>query len=188
MVRCFVALGSNLDNPLQQVELAVDALRRLPHSTVVAVSPWYQSAAVGPGEQADYINGVLALDTELDPHPLLVALQAIESERGRVRGERWAARTLDLDLLLYGDTTLQTVQLTLPHPRITERQFVMLPLLAIAPDIALPDGRRVAEISRQLGAQAVRLVDAASSPTMGRTASSKESGDGSAEGAGDKAV
>lgn len=188
MVRCFIALGSNLHNPLQQVNQAVAAVGRLPQSELVDVSPWFQSKAVGPGEQPDYINGVLALDTHLEPEPLLASLQAIEADSGRVRSERWGARTLDLDLLLYGDLTLQTPSLTIPHPRIAERQFVMLPLLSVAPDLVLPDGRRVALLSEQLGEQAVSLVDAATSPTMSGIASTRDGGNGSAEGAGDKTV
>lgn len=170
MVDCFIALGSNLDDPLQQVTAAVAAIGRLPQSTLRAVSPWYRSAAVGPGQQPDYINGALWLQTELQPLELLHALQAIEQAQGRRRDERWGARTLDLDMLLYGDLSVNSEELTLPHPRLTERQFVMLPLLSLAADCRLPDGRRVAELSAQLGPQDVSLVSGASSPTMSANA------------------
>lgn len=159
MLRCYIGLGSNLNEPLQQVEAAVQALAQLPESRVAAVSPWYRSAAVGPGVQPDYVNGVLALDTQLQPQILLNALQQIETARGRVRDERWGARTLDLDILLFGDLAIATESLTIPHPGLCERQFVLLPLLALAPELRLPDGRGLAGISAALGDQDVTLLE-----------------------------
>src|SRR5690606_16070802 len=97
----YIALGSNLSNPRQQVEQALGALGQLPNSRVVAQSAWYESRAIGPGEQPDYINGVALIETSLEPHDLLNRLQAIEATQGRIREQRWAARTLDLDILLY---------------------------------------------------------------------------------------
>ncbi len=136
----YIAIGSNLDNPRQQVEKAVSALARLPQTRLAAVSPWYRSAAIGPGQQPDYLNGVARLDTGLDPRQLLAALQAIENDQGRQRGERWAARTLDLDILLYSDQVIAETGLTIPHPRLAERNFVLYPLVDLAPDLVLPDG------------------------------------------------
>ncbi len=158
MVRCFIALGSNQAQPLRQVEAAVEALAQLPQSTLVAVSRWYQSAAVGPGEQPDYINGVAAIDTALAPLELLAALQAIEDRQGRVRRERWGPRTLDLDLLFYGNQRIDEPALTVPHPRMLQRPFVLHPLLDIAPGIRTPAGSPIADIAAALGTEGLRLV------------------------------
>lgn len=166
MVRCYIALGSNLEDPLAQVAAAVSAIGRLPHSRIEALSPWYRSPAVGPGEQPDYINGVLALDTALAAEQLLDSLQAIERQQGRVRVERWGARTLDLDILLYGNASIQAPLLTVPHARMLERQFVLQPLLALDPDVAMPDGTRVADYAQRLDDQGVRLVGDRSFSTM----------------------
>lgn len=138
-VRCYVGLGSNLEAPRRQLERAIAALDELPGTRLVAASPFYGNAALTPG-QPDYVNGVAALDSEQTPHQLLAALQGIEQAHGRQRGERWAARTLDLDLLLYGDTILDSPELTLPHPRMLERAFVLRPLADLAPQLVLPDG------------------------------------------------
>lgn len=166
MIRSYIALGSNLDRPRQQVQAGVLALGALPRSTLVAVSPWYGSPAVGPGRQPDYINGVVALDTDLEPLLLLEAMQEIERAQGRVRTERWGARTLDLDLLLYGDRQLDLPALRVPHPGMLERQFVLQPLLAIAPRICTPQGESIAAVAASLPDQGVRLVTTGSSPTM----------------------
>lgn len=166
MLRCYIALGSNLEQPLQQVDRAVEALAQLPHSVLVAVSPYYRSSAVGPGEQPDYINAVAALDTELAPLALLEALQAIELRQGRVRQERWGARTLDLDLLLYGDRQIDLPQLTVPHPRMLERGFVLWPLLDLAPRLCAPDGRPLSAIAGSCGSEGLWLVSGHSSPTI----------------------
>lgn len=140
MQRCFIALGSNLDEPLAQLQRALTALDALDHCQLGLVSPFYGNAAIGPGTQPDYVNAVAELFTTLDAHALLARLQAIETAQGRVRTERWGARTLDLDLLLYGAETIATVTLLVPHPRIRERNFVLYPLHDIAPDLRFPDG------------------------------------------------
>lgn len=136
---CYIALGSNLNHPLAQVQQAAKALQTL--GKVVAQSPWYQSQAIGPGEQDDYINGVVALETKLEPLALLQALQAIEQQQGRVRTIRWGERTLDLDILLYHNLEHRCDKLTIPHPRLHQRAFVLYPLLDIAPELKLPNGR-----------------------------------------------
>jgi len=140
MERCFIALGSNLDDPAGQLNRALEALARLEHSRLGAVSRRYRNPAVGPGPQPDFINAVAELFTELEPAALLAALQRIETAQGRVRTLRWGARTLDLDLLLYGDRIIDTPDLTVPHPRMRERNFVLYPLFDIAPELTLPDG------------------------------------------------
>lgn len=153
MTTCYIALGSNLDAPLLQVENAVKALASL--GTVSAISPWYKSKAIGPGEQADYINGVACLETALEPDALLTALQAIEQQQGRTRTVRWGARTLDLDILLFGDSIIEQTHLQVPHPRMKERNFVIYPLYDIASTLALPTGESVALLKSQLSEEGI---------------------------------
>lgn len=140
MIRCFIGIGSNLDQPLQQVHCALRALAALDGSTLGAVSPFYRNPAIGPGEQPDFINAVAELHTSLTPLELLAHLQRIENAQGRVRNIRWNARTLDLDLLLYGDRIIALPELQVPHPRVRERNFVLYPLHDIAPTLTMPDG------------------------------------------------
>jgi 2-amino-4-hydroxy-6-hydroxymethyldihydropteridine diphosphokinase len=141
MSLAYVALGSNLDDPASQLRSAVHALRQLEQSEIQAVSQVYRSAAVGPGRQPDYLNAVVRLKTTLDAEQLLAALQDIETAQGRTRRERWAARTLDLDLLLYDELQLHNDTLTLPHPRMRQRPFVLFPLRDVAAaNLVLPDG------------------------------------------------
>ncbi len=151
MTTAWIGIGSNLGQPAHQVHRAVAALAALPHTRLIACSPWYGSHAVGPGPQPDYINGVACLETALSPPDLLAALQAIETAQGRVRQQRWGPRTLDLDILLYGDLTLHRPDLTVPHPRLLERPFVLQPLLALAPDLVLPDGTPLAACAAAAG-------------------------------------
>jgi len=136
--RAFVALGSNLEQPEAQVKLAFDALARLPSTRLVARSSLYRSAPVGYADQPDFINAVARIMTQLAPHDLLQALLGIEQEFGRVREFRNAPRTLDLDLLLYDDLVFHEPGLTLPHPRMHERAFVLLPLQEIEPHCVIP--------------------------------------------------
>lgn len=132
MTRCYIALGSNLDDPLSQVRQAMTELQELAESRLISVSSLYRSKPMGPAEQPDYINAVAAIDTGLSPHALLDALQAIEQAHGRVRkGERWGPRTLDLDVLLYGEQVIDDQRLIIPHPGIAERAFVLYPLSEI---------------------------------------------------------
>lgn len=150
----FVGLGSNLEGPVDQVNAGSDALAAIADTRLVACSPLYGSAPMGPADQPDYVNAVARLCTGLAPHALLDELQRIETETGRARsGERWGPRTLDLDLLLYDDVRCRDQRLTLPHPGISERAFVLVPLADIAPDVTLPGnnepvGRLAARIDR----------------------------------------
>lgn len=146
MIRCYIGLGSNLEEPALQLQRATAALQTLPQSRLRAISPHYRSRAIGPGTQPDYRNAVAALDTDLEPMALLDQLQAIERAQGRVRTERWAARTLDLDLLLYGDRVIADSRLQVPHLRLRERAFVLRPLADLAPDLILPDGLALADL------------------------------------------
>jgi len=137
--RVYIGLGSNLDHPLRQIRRALDALACLPTSALSTVSSWYRSRPMGDLPQPEYVNAVAALDTALSPLALLDALQAIEARQGRVRtAERWAARSIDLDLLLYGEYCVQSARLVLPHPGLCEREFVLYPLYEIAPELSIP--------------------------------------------------
>ncbi len=138
MPEVFVGLGANLGEPAVQLRGAVQALAALPHTEVKKVSTFYRSSAIGPAGQPDYCNAVAQLDTAMAPEPLLDALLAIEDAASRVRGERWGARLLDLDLLLYGQMVCSTARLTLPHPELAFRDFVLWPLIEIAPEVQVP--------------------------------------------------
>ena len=133
ITNCAIALGSNLGDSLAIVEAALATLAEMPEITIAAKSSWYRTKAVGP-PQPDYINGCAVLQVQLSPQELLDILLATEAKFGRVRQERWGARTLDIDLLLYDDLVLNTPSLTLPHPRMRERAFVLVPLAEIAPN------------------------------------------------------
>ena len=146
--RAYVALGANLGDARATLAAARDALAALPGTKLAAVSSWWRTApvdAVGP----DFLNGVAALDTTLEPQQLLEALQAIELRHGRTRAHRNAPRTLDLDLLLYGDEHLSSDRLTVPHPRIGERAFVLAPLLEVAPELRERYAAALAALSNQ---------------------------------------
>ncbi|MGD8593323.1 MAG: 2-amino-4-hydroxy-6-hydroxymethyldihydropteridine diphosphokinase [Gammaproteobacteria bacterium] len=138
-VRCYIGLGSNLENPAAQVAKALDELAQLPKSTLIRVSSLYRSPPMGPQDQPDYVNAVAAIDTVLSANVLLQQLLSMEQRHGRVRGERrWTARTLDLDILLYAQQVIQSQDLTIPHPGIAERNFVLYPLQEIAPELVIP--------------------------------------------------
>lgn len=147
----FIGIGSNLGEPVQQVEQAIKALAGLEQSRLILCSSLYRSAPVGPQDQPDFINAVVAVLTRLAPQGLLTSLQAIENVQGRTRsGERWGPRTLDLDLLVYGQASVATAELTLPHPRIADRNFVLLPLSEIAPHLPIPGLPSVPQLVQQL--------------------------------------
>ena len=137
----YIALGSNLAQPLQQVQAALEALEHLPRSRLVACSSFYRTKPLGPQNQPDFLNAVAALDTQLPAEQLLDHTQEIERNQGRVRkDERWGPRTLDLDMLLYGDSVIDSERLTVPHYGLKEREFMLYPLAEIAPGLILPDG------------------------------------------------
>ncbi len=160
LVPAYVGLGSNLDDPAMQLRRAFDALGALPQTRLVARSALYQNPPMGPAGQPDFVNAVAGLLTALAPDVLLAALQAIEDRHGRRRdGSRWGPRVLDLDLLLYGDRRLQTGTLTLPHPGLSERAFVLWPLAQVAPDLRLPLGARVASLAAAMGNADLRRLD-----------------------------
>lgn len=147
MERVYIGLGSNLATPLEQLRSALAALAALPQTQLVAQSSFYASDPLGPADQPRYVNAVAALDSTLSPLELLDALQAIELEQGRTRkAERWGPRTLDLDILLYGERQLDEPRLSVPHYHMHARAFVLYPLAEIAPDLQLPDGRALTEL------------------------------------------
>jgi 2-amino-4-hydroxy-6-hydroxymethyldihydropteridine diphosphokinase len=143
----YIGLGSNLATPLEQLRSALAALAALPQTSLRAQSSFYASDPLGPADQPRYVNAVAALDTALKPLQLLDALQAIELEQGRTRkAERWGPRTLDLDILLFGDLQLNEPRLKVPHYHMHARAFVLYPLAEIAPDLRLPDDRPLREL------------------------------------------
>ncbi len=147
MSEVFVAIGSNLADPLGQARRAVSALAALPETELQQASSFYSSRPMGPADQPDYVNAVARLTTRLAPLALLDQLQKIELEQGRVRkDERWGPRTLDLDLLLYGDRVIKHERLIIPHYGMQEREFVLLPLAEIAPALVLPCGTPLAQL------------------------------------------
>ena len=140
MAQVYIALGANLADPIGQLNRACQALLSLAEGDSLSVSPFYRSAPMGDVEQPDYVNAVAGFKTTLSPIDLLDALQAIENQQGRVRELRWGPRTLDLDLLLYDDQSIDIPRLTVPHYGMRERSFVLVPLSDIAPELILPDG------------------------------------------------
>lgn len=150
-VTAWLGLGANLGDPEATLRSAVAALKALPGSRLVSLSSLYQSSPLGPPGQPDYLNAVASLQTALPPHELLAALHVIENAHDRVRQERWGARTLDLDLLLYGSDEIDTKDLSVPHVELKNRNFVLIPLVELWPEAALPDGTSLA------GLEAARL-------------------------------
>jgi len=156
MVTAYIGLGSNLSEPIKQVQAAIHAIQQLEQSDVSNISSLYLSKPMGPQDQDDYINAVLAIATDLSAIELLDALQAIENKAGRVRKDnRWGARILDLDIILYGDEVINTERLTVPHYGMHEREFVLLPLAEIAAELILPSGNRVKDLSQKISVNAM---------------------------------
>ncbi|WP_283130000.1 2-amino-4-hydroxy-6-hydroxymethyldihydropteridine diphosphokinase [Enterovibrio norvegicus] len=147
MIRVYIAIGSNLGNPVEKASLAIDALKQLPNTQFVCCSSLYSSKPMGPSHQPDYVNAVAIVDTLLEPLDLLDQTQRIELEFGRERkDERWGPRTLDLDILLFGDLQINSERLTVPHYGMKVREFVLYPLAEITPDLHLPDGSAVTDL------------------------------------------
>lgn len=155
-----IGLGSNLDRPERQIERAIEALAGLPATRLRARSALYRTPPWGYPDQPWFVNAAALLETGLDPLALHAALRAIEDRAGRRRdGPRWGPRVLDLDLLLHGESVISSETLTLPHPRMHERAFVLLPLAEIAPDWRLQGGERVADACARLDIAAVTRID-----------------------------
>ena len=158
VVTAYIGLGSNLEGPVKQVERAVAGLDEIDDTRLIAVSPLYSSAPMGPPRQPNYVNAVAALETALAPEVLLNALQAIEQRHHRLPTIRWGPRTLDLDLLLYGDETIATDRLLVPHPGLPERAFVLYPLADIAPELRLPDSTPLAELLQRCPSGGIQRI------------------------------
>ena len=157
-VAAFIGLGSNLKNPVDQVTGAIAELNTLPETALHGYSSLYQSSPMGGMDQPDYVNAVARIDTRLEPHTLLEELQSIETAHGRVREERWGARTLDLDLLLYGSIKIDTPDLIVPHPGVGEREFVLYPLYEIAPDLEIPGLGAISELVSNCSAKKPKII------------------------------
>lgn len=158
MTLAYVALGANLGDPVATVKQAVEALKGLPRGCLLTVSSLYRTAPIGLKDQPDFINAVAALETELTPAALLDELFAIEAHFGRQRSIRNAPRTLDLDLLLYGEICLDDPAITLPHPRMHERAFVLAPLAEIAPSLAIPGHGSIGVLRERCAEQNIERI------------------------------
>ncbi len=159
MIIAYIGVGANLNNPKQQVIKSFKALEKLPHSSLISQSSLYLSPPMGPQDQDMYINAVAKLQTSLEAIELLDHLQAIEKNHGRVRkSERWGARTLDLDLLLYGNKKINGARLTVPHYGLKQRAFVLIPLLELEPLLVLPDNSILSEQIEKIGSQGVKKL------------------------------
>lgn len=177
--RAYVGLGSNRDDPSAQIARALASLDRLPHSVLGPVSAFYRSAPVGRRAQSPFVNAVAALETTLAPMALLRALARIEAAHGRRRGRRrWGPRPLDLDLLLYGARRIRTARLTVPHPRLQQRAFVLRPLCEVAPISRLPPykARLKARLGRLSAQRVVPLARPEHLPTAQRSGAAGTSG------------
>lgn len=150
MKLAYIGLGSNLEEPIAQMHSAIEHLSAHPDLADFHVSTLYSSKPVGPQDQPDYVNAVASMRTQLTPIELLDVLQSIEQAHHRVRERHWGPRTLDLDLLLYNNETIDLPRLTVPHPYMLERGFVIRPLMDLAPEMLLANGKTVAEHLRQL--------------------------------------
>jgi 2-amino-4-hydroxy-6-hydroxymethyldihydropteridine diphosphokinase len=145
-MRAYIGLGSNLDSPQQQVLSAIAEITALDGVQAVEASSLYRSLPMGPQDQPDYINAVIAVDTSMDPHALLDALQRLEQDHGRKRLRHWGERTLDLDIIVYDDLILTDERLHIPHPGLAERAFVLYPLAEVAPSLQVPTFGPVSEL------------------------------------------
>jgi len=158
----YVGLGSNLDNPIAQLRTAKSALSMLPRTRLERCSSFYRTVPVGYAEQSDFLNAVCRLSTELDPAMLVEHLLAIEVQHGRVeRKQKWGPRILDLDLLLYDQSVMSTPGVTVPHPRLHERAFVLYPLSELDRDLIVPGRGKVAELLVSCREQKIEKIDTA---------------------------
>jgi 2-amino-4-hydroxy-6-hydroxymethyldihydropteridine diphosphokinase len=146
MTIAFIGLGSNMNSPRQQITTAIQSLGEIQSTQMISASSLYESKPVGPQDQGDYINAVVKLETDLVAIALLDSLQAIENDHGRERKQHWGPRTLDLDILLFGDQVIHNDRLTIPHAEICNRPFVLVPLAEINPDCVIPEKGLVTDL------------------------------------------
>lgn len=157
--RCYIGLGSNQSDPAAQLSRAYEALAALPDTALLRCSRPYRSAPLGPQDQPDYINAVALLETALAPLALLDRLQRIEQQQGRIRtGERWGPRTLDLDILLYGNQQIDCERLHVPHDHMHARPFVLYPLAELDPDLIMPDGTPLQHLLKKCPAEGIEAL------------------------------
>jgi len=154
--RAYIGIGSNLENPLEQLKSAASALRSIPDTQLIAISNIYQTAPIGPAGQPDYTNAAALLETKLTPEVLLDELQKIELGQGRVREVRWGPRTLDLDIILYAGMTIRTARLNVPHIEMEKRNFVLIPLLDISPQLILPNGKSLKAVAEAADKEGIK--------------------------------
>lgn len=154
----YIALGSNLNGPLEQVTRAVVEIGRLPGTRVTAISSWYKSKPLIPENQADFVNGAVQVETALSAHELLKGLQGIEQAHHRERSLRWGPRTLDLDILLYNNLEIDSPGLVIPHPEMARRSFVLVPLVELDPGLQLPDGTPLAQLLENCPTEGIVLL------------------------------
>lgn len=160
MTICYIGLGSNMSQPEQQLQTAKDAIDALADCKVIKCSSIYRSKALTLDDepQDDYFNAVIQIETSLDSEKVLDTLQSIEENQGRVRHKRWDARTLDLDIILFGDQSIKTQRLTVPHAEMANRDFVLLPLYQIAADISIPGNTTLKKLITKLANNSLKLV------------------------------
>ncbi len=164
----FVGLGSNLEQPLQQLQRAIEELAAIPGTELLKVSSFYETAPVGIVDQPMFFNAVAMLKTRLSPQDFLQHLLSVEAEHARQRIEKNGPRTLDLDVLIFGDLQNNETSLVVPHPRMHERAFVLVPLLEIAPEVKIPGIGAASECLPKVGSAGVRRVSNESGPTKSR--------------------
>jgi 2-amino-4-hydroxy-6-hydroxymethyldihydropteridine diphosphokinase len=161
MTDVFIGLGSNLAEPEIQLKLACQHMAGIPESSFIACSSFYSSLPMGPHDQPSYLNAVVQLHTELSADALLIQTQAIEKKQGRQRkSERWGPRTLDLDILLFGQLSIQSERLTIPHYGMRQREFVLYPLYELVPELILPTGETLASLVEQCPKNGLQVVNA----------------------------
>jgi len=158
-IRAYIGLGSNLDDPRAQLDQAVAALGRIPGCQIQRVSSYYHSLPMGPQDQPDYLNAVAVLLTTLSAEALLDALQLIEQQQGRIRERHWGPRTLDLDLLLYGEQVIDSERLQVPHAGLFQRNFVLYPLQELEPEMVFPCGEKMKEIISGCSKEGLERLD-----------------------------
>ncbi len=159
MITCYIGLGSNLDDPRQQVQKALENLAAMDGVEQLQCSSIYRSAPLGPQDQPDFINAVARLECDLEALDLLHALQDIENQHGRVRKQHWGPRTLDLDLLLYGLKEIDHAELKVPHPEMPNRNFVLIPLYEIAPQLTIPGMGDLAKLLQHVNSEGLERID-----------------------------
>ncbi len=155
----YIGIGANLQNPIKQLKQALDTLNTHPELKIIKTSSFYRSVPMGPQDQPDFINAVCQLETQLSPLALLDCLQTIEKQQGRVRkAERWGPRVLDLDILMYNQEEIHQERLIIPHYGLRERNFVILPLDEIAPNLQLPDGTLITSLAENIEKQGIERL------------------------------